>query len=278
MTEVSKFGDYLDALGDTPTADEARTITGDFDPADALAVVVERLSTAGGGGSQTLAEVLAEGGDAGNQIIYNASSVEVATIQLPRSGGVGAATIRHVTADPSAGGGLTAGLGALVLRNTGSTGQLWQKTGAGNTDWELFGTTTPSPGALTIVTVGFEDILANQLGDGSNAAPLLTVPENALATIIGFVVTEAFDDSSVTGSDTLQVVDDADANNFAPWANADLSAASSPDYPPFYSFTPTGTVYFAPTDSPFWLLFDSGWQFDGAAGSVDVIVKIERSG
>lgn len=47
---VAQAKAYLEALGDTPTADEARAVTGDFDPADLAAAMWEALKAAGGGG------------------------------------------------------------------------------------------------------------------------------------------------------------------------------------------------------------------------------------
>ena len=52
-------------------------------------------------------------------------------------GGAGMPSIQAGTADPSAGAGVTAFTGSLFMRQTGggTGGELWQKTGATDTDW-----------------------------------------------------------------------------------------------------------------------------------------------
>ena len=41
------------------------------------------------------------------------------------------------TASPTAGAGITAALGSLYSRNNSGTGELWLKTGSGDTQWTL---------------------------------------------------------------------------------------------------------------------------------------------
>lgn len=43
--------------------------------------------------------------------------------------------LKHGTADPSAGGGVASAIGSLYGRNNSGAGELWLKTGAGNTAW-----------------------------------------------------------------------------------------------------------------------------------------------
>lgn len=57
--------------------------------------------------------------------------------------GLGVVQVIQGTVDPSAGGGVVAAIGSLYVRST--TGQLWQKTGAGNTAWTQFSLVPAAP-------------------------------------------------------------------------------------------------------------------------------------
>lgn len=50
MGQVDDVKAALDSLGDSPTADEARAVTGDYDPADTLAALYPEVRSGGGGG------------------------------------------------------------------------------------------------------------------------------------------------------------------------------------------------------------------------------------
>lgn len=118
---------------------------------------IERISTAetdtalvarpdGAGGvalvaAPTIEQVLLQGPDAGGHNITNLSSLAVTTYvdagQLISDkevwlGGVSGLMVTGGAADPSAGAGYVATVGSLYVR---SNGELWQKTGAGNTVW-----------------------------------------------------------------------------------------------------------------------------------------------
>lgn len=56
---------------------------------------------------------------------------------------VGGLDVRVLTADPSIGPGLSAPTGSLGLWNDSGTGKLYQKTGAGNTDWSQIESSLP---------------------------------------------------------------------------------------------------------------------------------------
>jgi hypothetical protein len=77
--------------------------------------------------------------------------------------------VAHLTSDPSGGGGFVASIGSLGLLNNAGSGQLWVKTGAGNTawtnaltastGWSLLGNAGTNPAANYIGTSDGQDFV-----------------------------------------------------------------------------------------------------------------------
>jgi len=147
-----------------------------------------------------------------------------------------------LSADPSAGGGLEAPIGSIGQRDNAGVGELWQKTGGGDTAWALVGggggggvsnLQEAYDGGPTIITSASGPVaISRALDDGNNVLSLTKAPVsvansgNALSLIMG-----------ANANDSALAIANSGSGAAIEWdAGQALGAGSTTAGAPAYSF------------------------------------------
>jgi hypothetical protein len=180
----------LDALED-PTSSDVYEALQPFSNDAGIAVAASRALSGGGGGGTGLPTGWTQGGDPAS-VDANGGALDglytLGSASMFVGGILDSPALKAGVGDPTSGGGVAANVGSLYMR---TNGQLWVKTGAGNTAWTQAGGVPAAAVQIVRVPLAFDDTAITPF-----TVYIPSTGEAVIWNLSYLSVTEAFDGTS----------------------------------------------------------------------------------